>query len=157
MYCSQCGKEINPNSKFCKYCGIATSEENANIYTIEKRYDDCTTNYPSPQKPHVSFGEVAGIVTIVIGIIGAITSINQMPFVPSYYDEIQFLKIVLSIIMIIWGALLWAVGKNSPSISIHIFMLGLIILVLVAILGFYTINEDAQKNLDSLFNFISNL
>lgn len=29
MYCHNCGKQVSDNSKFCRYCGAALSEENA--------------------------------------------------------------------------------------------------------------------------------
>jgi len=35
MYCGDCGKKLNSNSKFCPYCGSRVASENVTVVTNE--------------------------------------------------------------------------------------------------------------------------
>lgn len=37
MYCSNCGKQISPNSNFCQYCGLSNNQNQVQINTYQKK------------------------------------------------------------------------------------------------------------------------
>lgn len=75
MYCSQCGKEINQDEKFCKNCGTAVTAE-------QLTQNNCSPNLHYPKSAN-QIGLVSnynalfaiGVILIIAGIIGFIFAV----------------------------------------------------------------------------------
>lgn len=61
MYCSKCGKELNNNVNFCRFCGAKTAK-------VNQSYQQPRSEVKSDNKPKSKL--VAGILGIVLGMFG---------------------------------------------------------------------------------------
>jgi len=104
MYCPACGKQINDNSKFCRYCG--TSIRNLENKDVPKENSTLSTKqqaYKSPKSSpaqHVD-RKTGNIILITVGILvgiivlialiklndGKITALDEVKIIPPNYME----------------------------------------------------------------------
>jgi len=87
MFCSNCGKKIEDDSKFCEHCGYSIESDTNEVTLI--REDEPVPNTETPQKKHE--GQSKGIKTfIVIGIVLLILGLLLSSFVKSKSNNSNF-------------------------------------------------------------------
>jgi uncharacterized membrane protein YfcA len=81
MYCKNCGKQIEDESKFCEYCGVGISTNSQQEQPIQTQNEFSQPNYSSqhrdPRQDTYSHPKRReGIAELVIGIISIIMSLG---------------------------------------------------------------------------------
>lgn len=71
MFCKNCGKEVDDNSKFCQYCGYSFSQPNQEQeLNIEESISDTSTSLPAPDgKKKFSLTKNVKIVIAIVAVI----------------------------------------------------------------------------------------
>ncbi len=132
MYCSNCGKKIDSNAKFCPYCGakVGISDLPSNLFATPKTFHE--TEYSNKNRT------TAGILGLFLGVIG----------VHNFYlghKTKGIVKVAFSIISIV--LLFIGIGIAATAVEINpatgdmitlnegaLFLAGLIILLAVFIM-----------------------
>lgn len=169
MFCRYCGKEIDESTVFCSNCGKKISENNhrdrENISFPKQRGEreisiaevvgrkNILENYKREYKVNFSIskngriftgvGEILGIMITIIGILAVLyygisidDSMSQRD-----YDE-QLLKVAISIIVFLFGIILWIIGRNYATYAFHVIMFMIIVMAAVFLAGNYIIRNN---------------
>lgn len=74
MYCTNCGKEIDDDARFCSYCGAKTDN-----YQIAVNYQPTNEVKPEQKTNGLAIaGFVVGIVSLWLGVFFGITSVTGL-------------------------------------------------------------------------------
>lgn len=83
MYCSKCGKQINENSQYCKYCGHSVASNN--VTNNSNQENTSKTNSSIDNKKNTAIGVIAMIIIgVIIGIF--IFQKNMPDQISTYYS-----------------------------------------------------------------------
>ena len=130
MFCSKCGKQIEPTYKICPYCGVpvaGASQEGSGVYQqpVQQTFQQPAQQpYPTPA-PRVSGGTDGGM---ILALIGAIISIIAL-FLPVISASVFGFSVSSGSYINLDQGLLQLGGASDPEISSHI--LGIISMVLL--------------------------
>ena len=67
MFCINCGKQIDDDSKFCPHCGAKEAEETPLVKKVENTSEEKNQKSPDRKKSKVPLLVVVGIFVVVIG------------------------------------------------------------------------------------------
>lgn len=89
MYCGQCGKQIDEDSRFCRFCGATQTPIAAEPAAVIETADDEPASSawsPAPKKPDGN-GKMIGIVAAIVLVLIAIASLGKPGTSPASNSE----------------------------------------------------------------------
>ena len=136
MYCKNCGKEIDSDSKFCQYCG--TNQDKTNPNDSEKSTQDVKkvivipnikTNWSNDTKWSIIKYSIWFILNLYWLFAGGRSNWASKYFMPfsnefveaedfcRYYDFTEFIVYTIGIPLIILGIKIWRKKRNNNKIQ----------------------------------------
>jgi hypothetical protein len=90
MYCGQCGKQIDDDSRFCRFCGATQTPLAAEPSPVIKPADDeaASPAWTTPPKKSDGNGKTLGIAAAIVLVIIAIASMGKPGTTPSSNAEV---------------------------------------------------------------------
>jgi small basic protein len=145
MFCKNCGKQIDNDSKFCSYCGVSLTNE-PTVITQEKKthsfqaFPAQSITPPTPvsiDKYDMSFKKddsltTIGIVMLIIGIIGTISMQNEITKMT--FDEFRTFQIVGIIVsLVVRVVVIGVVSQYANKLNRDSFLWGFFAFIVPAI------------------------
>lgn len=111
MYCSKCGKEIEDNSVFCRYCGnkIAITSESTTAYYGNSNFPDL----PPERIVYISTPSNSQQAEYQGRVVSNLESINKNTDITAYSQKNKYVAGTLAILLGLIGAHDFYVGKSG--------------------------------------------
>ena len=140
--CPNCGKSIQEDNKFCKYCGFKLIDKTESEKNQNKKLDNPeplnqtppqTYNMQTYQNIEANKHSGLGTASLILGIISiCLIWLCVIPF--AGFGFYLFLELPLSILATIFGGIAYF-GKAKDKFGMAGFILGLIVIILGVILS----------------------
>lgn len=144
MFCKECGKKIDDDSKFCNYCGTKQSIQDSDIPANEssqaKQDINVNVKFATPKMPKINLKRN--------------TDIQNLPNKDIFFKH-NYLPFIAGVLLIVIEIAIWIRVYNNPAERVGYIIFSTIIKILLAFwVEFEAVKRNRKKVIWLLFGFL---